>query len=95
MKKSVSALIRLSIAKVRARKPNASGEYFEAACKAELRRLFMKHHRDCSEMVLDKNGECMAAIYITPTGQHQKRIKEIFKHVQEQTVYACDMPEQE
>jgi hypothetical protein len=55
---------------------------------------FLNHHRQACELVFDKQGKPMAAIYFTPQAQDKIWAKSFFRKVQERVLYANEMDDQ-
>jgi hypothetical protein len=52
--------------------------------------MFLKHHKNASEIVVNKQGKPLAAIYFTPTGMHQTEFKSLIRNVRDSMQYASD-----
>jgi hypothetical protein len=58
---------------------------------ARFRNLFLRHHQNACEIITNKAGEPLGALYYTPTGLHQKEVKDFFKRVAYEMQYRCDV----
>jgi hypothetical protein len=73
------------------------GDFARKASKtrSKFNYLFCKHHRHACEMIYDKEGEPMAAIYFTPQAMDKEQNKRFFRAVQERTLYAYELEDGE
>jgi hypothetical protein len=62
--------------------------------EAAFRREFMKHHRQACELVFDKEGYPMAAIYFTPQAMNKEQIKAIFQEIRRRTLYGHELEQE-
>lgn len=85
MRQSVARLMRMVL--------NKGGD--TRFLEARFRDLFLRHHRNAHEIILNKQGEPLAAIYITPIGDHQESVKCIFKEVRDRMQYAYERDDDE
>jgi hypothetical protein len=51
--------------------------------EARFNNLFMRHHRNACEIILDRTGEVMAAVYFTPKGKHPDFLRGFMKALRE------------
>jgi len=51
---------------------------------------FIGDHRNAQEIVTNLEGFPLAAIYVTPFGDHQAQVKEIMRRVQDTHLYECE-----
>jgi hypothetical protein len=58
--------------------------------ESEFLVLFMNHHKQADEMIMDNQGTPMAAIYFTPQALDKMRTKSIFKDIRDRTSYAYE-----
>lgn len=54
---------------------------------------FLKHHNNASELICNKEGKVLAAVYFTPVGMHQEETKRFFKYLRERIQYADEFEE--
>ena len=47
--------------------------------------LFMRHHRHAHEIVLDRSGRPMAAVYFTPEGMQPDHLRSFIRALRERT----------
>lgn len=47
--------------------------------------LFMRHHKNADELVLDKEGAPLAAVYFTPKGRHPGDLRSLMAAIRERT----------
>lgn len=47
--------------------------------------LFMRHHKSADELVLDKDGAPLAAVYFTPKGKHPEELRGLMRAARERT----------
>lgn len=45
--------------------------------------LFMRHHKNADELVLDKEGNPLAAVYFTPKGRHPGDLRALMSAVRD------------
>lgn len=55
-----------------------------------FRTLFLRHHQNADEIVLNKAGEPLAAVYFHPMGRHQEEFKSLMRAVRDRVEYDCD-----
>ncbi|MGZ3742732.1 MAG: hypothetical protein ACXVB1_00175 [Pseudobdellovibrionaceae bacterium] len=67
----------------------------DANIETKFNRLFLSHHKNSCEIILNSKGEPLAAIYFTPTGSHQEEFKHLMKMVRDRTQYAHERDEDE
>lgn len=61
------------------------------ATKLEIfKHMFLKHHRNAQEVIFNKNGQPLAAVYFTPVGIHQEEFKNLMREIQNRVQYAGD-----
>lgn len=59
--------------------------------ESRFRYLFLKHHHNAHELVYNKAGEPLAAVYFTPTGMNQEEVKKLMRTIQERLQYSGEM----
>lgn len=47
--------------------------------------LFLKHHRHACEIIVDRNGSPMAAVYFTPAGKHPEYLRGLMAEIRRRT----------
>jgi hypothetical protein len=47
--------------------------------------LFMRHHKNADELVLDKDGNPLAAVYFTPRGWRPGDLRALMQAIRERT----------
>lgn len=52
--------------------------------------LFLRHHHNASELLTNKDGKPLAALYFTPTGMHQEEVKNILRLARERMHWSGD-----
>lgn len=56
-----------------------------------LHAVFLRHHQNATEIVLNRAGEPLAAVYVSPVGSHQEMFKRVMREIRERMQYACDV----
>ena len=52
----------------------------------EFEANFLREHINCCEMIVDKEGKPLAAVYFTPFGKEKERFKAIMKEIRDRIV---------
>lgn len=62
----------------------------ENEMKHEFEYLFQTHHRNADEIIHAKDGDLIAAIYLTPSAGHRKWLKTLMRAIQDEYFYECE-----
>lgn len=54
--------------------------------ESRFNRLFMRHHKNACEIVIDRAGIPMAAVYFTPAGKHKGDLQRLKIALRDRTV---------
>jgi len=56
--------------------------------------LFMKHHRNACEIVIDEKGVPLAAVYFTPNGKSREELKKFMVLIRQRVLYSRELEEE-